>query len=226
MPLGPTHLGFICPRLWFISKKNGVVVNSAVNTGSELGWGDTEDARVLEFRVQQTMAVVEAWPLVGIVSRPLFAGTLVAEARVRPVSNRHISRATGILARAAGFLFRPCRGLPRCLWNRQIRHRHPPRPLPLPWAHHTIGCIMPAMVCIATMSEARFTCSTATPRRPALAKDGIPVRRPVRRRVATHSLGVSQTGQCSHSENSRSKRYSLFLLTKYLRSTISSAYSR
>jgi hypothetical protein len=42
-----------------------------------------------------------------------------------------------------------------------------------------------------------------------------------------HSLtGVSQTGQCSHSENSRSKRYSLFLLTKYLRSTISSAYSR
>ena len=85
--------------------------------------------------------------------RPLLAGTLVAEARVRPVSNRHISRATGILARAAGFLFRPCRGLPRCLWNRQIRHRHSPRPRPLPWAHHTIGCIMPAMACIATMKH-------------------------------------------------------------------------
>ena len=82
---------------------------------------------------------------------PLLTGTLVAEARVRPVSNRHISRATGIPA--AAFLFRPCRGLPRCLWKRQIRHRHPLRPLPLPWAHHTIGCIMPAMACIATMKH-------------------------------------------------------------------------
>ncbi len=33
MPLGPTHLGFICPKLWFISKITaGVVVNSAINT--------------------------------------------------------------------------------------------------------------------------------------------------------------------------------------------------
>jgi hypothetical protein len=33
MPLGPTRLGFVCPKLWFISKNiAGVVVNSAINT--------------------------------------------------------------------------------------------------------------------------------------------------------------------------------------------------
>jgi hypothetical protein len=33
MPLGPTRLGFICPKLWFISKNiAGVVVNSAIIT--------------------------------------------------------------------------------------------------------------------------------------------------------------------------------------------------
>ena len=36
MPLGPTHLGFICPKFWFISKNiAGVVVNSAIRTDLE-----------------------------------------------------------------------------------------------------------------------------------------------------------------------------------------------
>ena len=94
----------------------------------ELRSGDTEDARVpgsADFGGCWGLAprLLATQPASGHChGGPLLTGTLVAEARVRPVSNRHISRATGM-----GFATTLGRFYPRGPGQRSPGPPHPPR---------------------------------------------------------------------------------------------------